>query len=156
MGQWCIFAAEPPMTRFVTQALWPPPPPPKNTCASSPRPHASTPTQAQGCDTVITCGGVQSNHCRATAIAARECGLDSYLIQYASDPTADPGLAGVPHGVVARPPHPGTHPCKWPSGQCVCCVSWTPEFDPGEGQGRPLRARFSFFVPLKTAGGYWW
>ncbi|CAH3172523.1 unnamed protein product, partial [Porites lobata] len=31
------------------------------------------------CDTIFTCGGVQSNHCRATAIAARQLGLDCYL-----------------------------------------------------------------------------
>ena len=51
--------------------------------------------QAQGCDTVITCGGVQSNHCRATAVAARECGMASYLVQYSKDPQADPGLEGM-------------------------------------------------------------
>lgn len=32
-----------------------------------------------GCDTVMTCGSMQSNFCRATAIAAREVGLKSYL-----------------------------------------------------------------------------
>ena len=31
------------------------------------------------CDTIFTCGGVQSNHCRATAVAARQLGLDYYL-----------------------------------------------------------------------------
>ncbi|CAH0990198.1 L-cysteate sulfo-lyase [Sinobacterium norvegicum] len=35
---------------------------------------------AQGCDTVITCGGVQSNHCRATAIACAQLGLRCHLI----------------------------------------------------------------------------
>ena len=35
---------------------------------------------AQGCDTVITCGGVQSNHCRATAIACAQLGLNCHLI----------------------------------------------------------------------------
>ena len=35
---------------------------------------------AQGCDTLITCGGVQSNHCRATAVAARQLGMDVHLI----------------------------------------------------------------------------
>ena len=34
----------------------------------------------QGADAVITCGGIQSNHCRATAIAAREVGLKTYLL----------------------------------------------------------------------------
>lgn len=31
------------------------------------------------CKAVITCGGVQSNHCRATAAAARELGMDCHL-----------------------------------------------------------------------------
>ena len=31
-------------------------------------------------DAVITCGGTQSNHCRATAIAAKELGMKSYLL----------------------------------------------------------------------------
>ncbi|MFQ6111473.1 MAG: 1-aminocyclopropane-1-carboxylate deaminase/D-cysteine desulfhydrase [Nitrospinota bacterium] len=31
-------------------------------------------------DTVVTCGGVQSNHARATAVAARRLGMDSFLI----------------------------------------------------------------------------
>jgi D-cysteine desulfhydrase len=35
---------------------------------------------AKGADTLITCGGVQSNHARATAIAARRWGLDCHLI----------------------------------------------------------------------------
>ncbi len=35
---------------------------------------------AQGCDTVITCGGVQSNHCRATAVLAARLGLKAHLL----------------------------------------------------------------------------
>ena len=31
-------------------------------------------------DSIITVGGVQSNHCRATAVAARQVGLEPYLI----------------------------------------------------------------------------
>jgi D-cysteine desulfhydrase len=34
---------------------------------------------AHKCDVVLTCGGIQSNHCRATAVAARSLGLDSVL-----------------------------------------------------------------------------
>lgn len=34
----------------------------------------------QGADCIITIGGVQSNHCRATAVAARYLNLDCYLI----------------------------------------------------------------------------
>lgn len=33
-----------------------------------------------GCDTLITCGGLQSNHCRATAILAARLGLKVHLI----------------------------------------------------------------------------
>lgn len=34
----------------------------------------------QGCDTVITSGGVQSNHCRSTAILCAQLGLKCHLI----------------------------------------------------------------------------
>ena len=33
----------------------------------------------QGCDMVITFGGFESNHARATAMAAREVGLEPYV-----------------------------------------------------------------------------
>lgn len=36
--------------------------------------------QAEGANVLITCGGVQSNHCRATAIVASQLGLTSHLI----------------------------------------------------------------------------
>ena len=48
----------------------------------------------QGCDTVITCGGVQSNHCRATAAAARELGLDCHLL-LRSDCSDEADLASI-------------------------------------------------------------
>ncbi|MBW2453423.1 MAG: D-cysteine desulfhydrase family protein [Deltaproteobacteria bacterium] len=35
---------------------------------------------AQGCDTVITCGGIQSNHARATATLAASLGLKAVLL----------------------------------------------------------------------------
>lgn len=48
-----------------------------------------------GCDSVITVGGIQSNHCRATAAAARRVGLVPHIILRTSEPTdADPGLVG--------------------------------------------------------------
>jgi D-cysteine desulfhydrase len=40
--------------------------------------------------TVITCGGEQSNHCRATAIAATQVGLRSYLLLRTDDPAKPP------------------------------------------------------------------
>ena len=36
----------------------------------------------QGCDTVITGGSVQSNHARATAVVAKELGMDSHCVLF--------------------------------------------------------------------------
>ncbi|KAK9846169.1 hypothetical protein WJX84_000841 [Apatococcus fuscideae] len=49
-----------------------------------------------GKDSVITLGGIQSNHCRATAVAARYLGLECHLILRNSRQLADqdPGLTG--------------------------------------------------------------
>lgn len=46
---------------------------------------------AQGADIVLTCGGIQSNHCRATAVAARRVGLDSRLFLRGEAPVAAEG-----------------------------------------------------------------
>ena len=46
----------------------------------------------RGADTLITCGGIQSNHCRATAAAAARLGLRSCLLLRTDDP--DPLLDG--------------------------------------------------------------
>eukprot|EP00039_Didymoeca_costata_P013349 m.201712 g.201712 ORF g.201712 m.201712 type:complete len:185 (-) comp15747_c0_seq21:779-1333(-) len=48
------------------------------------------------CDNVVTIGGIQSNHCRATACAARLLGMDSTLIlrTSATDVDKDPGFCG--------------------------------------------------------------
>ncbi|WP_101756985.1 D-cysteine desulfhydrase family protein [Oceanicoccus sp. KOV_DT_Chl] len=40
---------------------------------------------ADGCDTIITCGGVQSNHCRTTAILCAQLGLQCHLILRGAD-----------------------------------------------------------------------
>lgn len=42
--------------------------------------------RTQGADTVLTCGGIQSNHARATAIAAAQLGLHSVLILRGAPP----------------------------------------------------------------------
>ena len=47
-----------------------------------------------GADTVITCGGAQSNHARATAIAAVTLGLGCRLILRTPDPSNPPPLEG--------------------------------------------------------------
>lgn len=50
----------------------------------------------QGADCIITVGGIQSNHCRATAVAAKYLNLDCYLILRTSKVLVDqdPGLTG--------------------------------------------------------------
>jgi D-cysteine desulfhydrase len=47
---------------------------------------------AQGADTVLTCGGAQSNHCRATALAAARLGLDCTLLLRTENPWHPPPL----------------------------------------------------------------
>ncbi len=49
---------------------------------------------AQKADTVITCGGAQSNHCRATAIAAAMLGLNCRLLLRTPDPSDPPPTEG--------------------------------------------------------------
>lgn len=48
----------------------------------------------QKADTVITCGGAQSNHCRATAIAAARLGLNCRLLLRTADPANPPPTEG--------------------------------------------------------------
>jgi D-cysteine desulfhydrase len=48
----------------------------------------------QGADTVITCGGEQSNHCRATALAAARVGLASRVVLRTDDPASPPATTG--------------------------------------------------------------
>jgi D-cysteine desulfhydrase len=49
---------------------------------------------ARECDMVLTCGGAQSNHCRATAYAARKKGMDSLLFLRVPDPRNPPPVEG--------------------------------------------------------------
>jgi D-cysteine desulfhydrase len=46
--------------------------------------------EAAGADTLVTCGGVQSNHCRATAFAAAKRGLRAVLLLRVPDPARPP------------------------------------------------------------------
>jgi D-cysteine desulfhydrase len=50
--------------------------------------------QDQGADVVITCGGEQSNHARATAMAAARLGLGCVLILRTDDPARPPPPTG--------------------------------------------------------------
>lgn len=51
----------------------------------------------QGSDTLITCGGVQSNHCRATALLGARLGLKVHLI-LRREQTGDAPLNSIPDG----------------------------------------------------------
>jgi D-cysteine desulfhydrase len=46
---------------------------------------------AQGCDTLVTAGAQQSNHCRQAAAAARACGLSCHLLLGGSLPASPDG-----------------------------------------------------------------
>ncbi len=50
--------------------------------------------QEKGADTVLTCGGAQSNHARATAVCAAKLGLRSLLLLRTPDPSNPPPLDG--------------------------------------------------------------
>lgn len=52
---------------------------------------------AKGCDTIITGGAEQSNHCRQTAAAAALCGLDCHLVLGGSEPEALQGNILLDH-----------------------------------------------------------
>ena len=46
---------------------------------------------AEGCDTLITGGAAQSNHCRQTAAAAAACGLECHLVLGGEEPKSPDG-----------------------------------------------------------------
>jgi 1-aminocyclopropane-1-carboxylate deaminase/D-cysteine desulfhydrase-like pyridoxal-dependent ACC family enzyme len=50
---------------------------------------------ASGADTLITCGGVQSNHCRATAAVAAQLGLACHLVVNGTKPERPSGNAAL-------------------------------------------------------------
>lgn len=50
---------------------------------------------ASGADTLITCGGVQSNHCRATAAVAAQLGLACHLVVNGTKPERPAGNAAL-------------------------------------------------------------
>jgi hypothetical protein len=57
---------------------------------------------AQECDTLVTPGAIQSNHCRVTAAAARKAGLDAVLILRPGESAAVQGNLLLDHLLGAR------------------------------------------------------
>jgi D-cysteine desulfhydrase len=54
----------------------------------------------QGADTIVTCGGIQSNHARATAVVAASLGLASLLLLRTTEPDLDPAHAPLEGNVL--------------------------------------------------------
>ncbi len=50
-----------------------------------------------GCDTLITCGGLQSNHCRATALAGAQLGLAVHVLLRGPQPSEQDGNLLLDH-----------------------------------------------------------
>ena len=61
--------------------------------------------RAQGCNTLISCGGVQSNHCRATALAGAQLGFRVHLILRGECPPDIDGNLLLNHLAGARISH---------------------------------------------------
>ena len=72
---------------------------------------------AENTDLLITCGGVQSNHCRSTAIVASQLGLRCHLILRGEEPLIPDGnllldrLAGAGISFVAPPKYHDIEQC---------------------------------------------
>ena len=58
-----------------------------------------------GCDTLITCGGVQSNHCRATALVGAQLGLQVHLVLRGEEEQPADGNLLLDHLAGARVSH---------------------------------------------------
>ncbi len=56
----------------------------------------------RSCDTLITCGGLQSNHCRATALVGAQLGLQVHLILRGVAPDSPDGNLLLDHLAGAR------------------------------------------------------
>jgi D-cysteine desulfhydrase len=71
----------------------------------------------KGCDTLVTCGALQSNHARSTAVVARRLGLESVLVLRGEPPEAYPGnllidrMVGAGFQIIA--------PDKWPERDSI-------------------------------------
>jgi L-cysteate sulfo-lyase len=71
--------------------------------------------KAQGADALITCGGVQSNHCRATASAAARLGMRCRLVLNGSAPERLTGNALIDNLLGAEVTYVGTREERAPA-----------------------------------------
>lgn len=80
--------------------------------------------KAQGADCVITIGGIQSNHCRATAVAARYLGLDCHLILRTSRQVVGQTVGLVGNLLVERMAGAVVHKVSPTACHSMCKTAW--------------------------------
>ena len=68
-----------------------------------------------GADTLITCGGLQSNHCRATASAAAKLGMQCHLVLNGNEPGTTTGNLTLDHLLGARITYVSSRPERAPA-----------------------------------------
>jgi 1-aminocyclopropane-1-carboxylate deaminase/D-cysteine desulfhydrase-like pyridoxal-dependent ACC family enzyme len=90
---------------------------------------------AQGADSVITCGGVQSNHCRATAAVAAQLGLACHVVANGTKPERATGNAFLISTYGAQVTHVATRQERAPTMERIAA-------DLRSSGGRP------FVIPL--------
>ena len=98
---------------------------------------------AYGADTVITCGGVQSNHCRATAVLGARLGLKVHLILRGEKPAVADGNLFLDQLCGATV---SFHPAKlYQDGLGDLFAQWTAHY---QAQGRK-----TFVIPTGASDG---
>jgi len=98
---------------------------------------------AEGADTVITCGGVQSNHCRATAVLGARLGLKVHLILRGEQPASADGNLFLDQLCGA---HVSFHPAPlYQDGLGDLFTQWTAHY---QAQGRK-----TFVIPTGASDG---
>ncbi|MBN1901463.1 D-cysteine desulfhydrase family protein [Candidatus Sumerlaeota bacterium] len=102
----------------------------------------------KGADTVVTCGGVQSNHCRATAAACVKLGLKCHLILRTRTP---------------KPPYDGNHLLDYLFGADFTYMDKPEYYEKEEGgfeevlEGIRAKGGKPFYIPVggSVAMGSW-
>ena len=100
---------------------------------------------AQGADTLVTTGGVQSNHCRATAAAAAKLGLRCVLVVNGAPPAAPTANALLDGLLGAEVEYVAAREQRAPRLRAVC------ERLRAEGR-RPFEIPLGASTPLGAAG----
>lgn len=98
---------------------------------------------AQGCDSIVTCGGLQSNHCRATALLGAQLGLKVVLVLRGE--TEDPADGNLLLDYLA-----GAEIKKYPVRQFAHTL---PELLEQAAEGLRSEGRKPFVIPTGASDG---